>query len=95
MKTIRDEDRVEVSGRIFVHGGTKDKPGCGRMVRVSRDWDHKNPQATEPPEHPECEKAVYDKVVRGLIVESTGIPIDNLPALESNEYSDNLWEEDV
>lgn len=87
-KTLRGEYDNEVCGRIFVHRF------CGRMVRVSRDWDHNNPQAEEPPSHPECEKAVFDKNIRGLVVESTGVPVDSLPVVESDEFED-LWEEDI
>ena len=84
----------QTNGRIFVHRK------CGRMIRVSRDWDHKNPQATEPPDHPECYKVVEKARPSGLgtwlVREDTGAIIDTmfegLPAINSYEYEE-IWED--
>jgi len=85
----------QTNGRIFVH------KFCGRMVRVSRDWDHKNPQATEPPKHPDCYEAEQKPRPSGLgmmlVRKDNGMVIDtmfeSLPAVTADEYEE-LWEDE-
>ena len=83
------------SGRLFLH------KTCGRLIRVSRDWDHKNPQATEPPEHKECRPTKRIPKQNGigsvLVVAETGEVVDDgfnsLPVIDSNEFEE-LWEDE-
>ena len=100
-KESGDINDNQYSGRIFCHTGTKDKPGCYRMIRVSRDWDHKNPQATEPPEHDECRPTKRIPRQSGigsiLVVAETGEVVDDginsLPVLESFELAGQFEDE--
>ena len=78
------------SGRLFLH------KFCGRLIRVSRDWDHKNPQAQEPPAHDECRATKRIPKQSGigsiLVVAETGEVVDDgmnsLPVIDANEFKE-------
>ena len=99
-KETGDLHENQYSGRIFCHTGTKEKPGCCRLVRVSRDWDHKNPQATEPPEHDECvpvKRIPKQSGIGSILVTVEGVVVDDginsLPVLEAHELAEQFEDE--